>query len=119
MCSRPNLQSACGSLTNLLKLRPAKESADSSDDVATEVVVTTATATAAAGETSIDGALDTLDAMKDEAARSDVQVMRKSAVDMQQKMSCQFDALDSLLSKAETAEYAMSKQNRDMKRMLK
>lgn len=106
-------QSACGSLTNLLKLRPTKESMD---DVATEVVVTT---TAAAGSASIDGALDTLDAMKDEATRSDVQVVRKSAADMQHKMSCQFDALDSMLSKAESAEYAMNKQNRDMKRMMK
>lgn len=38
---------------------------------------------------------------------------------MQQKMSCQFSALDSMLSKAENAEYAMNQQNRDIKRMLK
>lgn len=90
---------------------------DDGADVSTEEVVVTTTA--AAGSASIDGALGTLDAMKNEAAQSDVQVVRKSAGDMQQKMSCQFDALDSMLSKAESAEYAMNQQNRDMKRMLK
>lgn len=45
--------------------------------------------------------------------------LRKSTMDVQQKMASQFGKLDSLLTKAENAEYAMKKQTRDMKGLMK
>lgn len=50
---------------------------------------------------------------------SDINAIKNSSMDMQQKMSCQFDKLDSMLSKAENAQYSMAQQNKDMKRLLK
>lgn len=101
------MQNVCGSLTNLLKIRSEKdEAASSSKEQPHE-------------DNSIEAALDTLDEMKTQAAISDTAIMKQTATDMKQKMSCQFDALDSMLGKAENAQYAMAQQNKDMKRLLK
>lgn len=67
----------------------------------------------------IDGALENLDQLKTEEAKSNVTVLKQSSMDMQQKMSCQFDKLDSMLTKAENAQYSMAKQTKDMRRIMK
>lgn len=49
----------------------------------------------------------------------DIKVIKKNSDDIQKKMSCQFDKLDSLLNRAENAQYSMSHQNKQMKGFLK
>lgn len=103
-------KSACGSLTHLLKLRPA----DHKDDGATSTSSVAATEKSEGG-----GSGDVGEALDEMKVEKTLPAMRSSAMDMQQKMTCQFDALDSMLAKAETAELAMDQQTRQMKRMMK
>lgn len=67
----------------------------------------------------IDGALENLDQLKTEEAKSNITVLKQSSMDMQQKMSCQFGKLDTLLNKAENAQYAMAQQTKDMRGLMK
>lgn len=50
---------------------------------------------------------------------SDTQFVKKQAQDINQKVAKNFDALDSLLSKAENAEMALQNQNKQMKSYLR
>lgn len=68
---------------------------------------------------SINDALDNLDQMKDIEQMSDTQFVKKQAQDINQKVAKNFDALDSLLSKAENAEMALQNQNKQMKSYLR
>lgn len=67
----------------------------------------------------IDTALDTLETMKIQSDVSDVKLMKEGASSMKDKMTCQFGKLDSLLNKAESAQYSMAKQNKQIKGLLK
>ncbi|XP_059607588.1 uncharacterized protein LOC132255528 [Phlebotomus argentipes] len=101
-------KTVCGSLTNLLKIRPGSAAGEASGE--------------ATGETSqgdINDALDTLDTMRDNAAKTDTQEIRETSLNIQQKMTSQFGALDSLLNKAETAQLSMEQQNKEMKKFLR
>lgn len=102
-------QTACGSLTNLLKIRgnqktempdslqptSSNEAESSSENPSNDVTETTS------------GNLGTVTDGKN------------NSNSMQQKMSCQFDKLDAMINKAENAQYSMSHQNKQMKNMLK
>lgn len=57
--------------------------------------------------------------MKDIEQMSDTQFVKKQAQDINQKVAKNFDALDSLLSKAENAEMALQNQNKQMKSYLR
>lgn len=67
----------------------------------------------------IDTALDNLETMKTQSDQSDAQVIKAGASSLQGKMTCQFDKLDSILNKAENAQYSMAKQNNQIKGLLK
>lgn len=64
----------------------------------------------------VDVALDNFETMK---IQSDVNDIKQSTTSLQEKMSCQFGKLDSLLNKAENAQYSMSHQNQQMRKFLK
>ncbi|XP_055694335.1 uncharacterized protein LOC129796441 [Lutzomyia longipalpis] len=108
-------KNVCGSLTNLLKIRPGSASGGESSDAEGGA--------SAAGETTegndINSALDTLDTMKDNASMSTTTEIRDTSLNIQQKMTAQFGALDSLLNKAENAQYSMQEQNKEMKKFLR
>lgn len=60
-----------------------------------------------------------LDNLETEALISDVEVIKASTSSMEHKMSCQFDKLDSMINKAENAQYSMEHQNKQIKSFLK
>lgn len=66
----------------------------------------------------IDVASDNLETNKTQSD-TDVKVIKESTTSLQQKMMCQFDKLDAMLNKSENAQYAMSHQNQQMKKVLK
>lgn len=94
-----------------MKLRPNKETGISSDltDLAKD----------SNSQQDNDKALNNMEQTKTDSTSSDISAIKQSSMDMQQKMSCQFDNLDSMLTKAENAQYSMAQQNKDMKRLLK
>ncbi|XP_053696425.1 uncharacterized protein LOC128743784 [Sabethes cyaneus] len=100
---------ACGSLTSLLKMRPSTPNAGTSSNEPTEE----------ASANTINDALDALDTMKDVETASDAKIAKSAAQDMGQKMTSQLDKLDSLLSKADNATYAMKHQTDQMKKITK
>lgn len=57
--------------------------------------------------------------MKETEQMSDMQFAKKQAQDINQKVTKNFDALDSLLAKAESAEISLQNQNKQMKGMLR
>lgn len=106
-------QNVCGSLTNLLKIRSEKDETDAASSS------NKCEQQPSSEGNSLEAALDTLDDMKTQDAMSDTAIIKQTATDMKHKMSCQMDALDSMLAKAENAQYSMAKQNNDIKRLLK
>uniref|UniRef100_A0A6B2E9C7 Uncharacterized protein n=1 Tax=Phlebotomus kandelakii TaxID=1109342 RepID=A0A6B2E9C7_9DIPT len=106
-------KNVCGSLTNLLKIRPGSAGGEASgetsggSDVAPPV------------SNDINDALETLDTMKDNAEMTNTTELRETSLNIQQKMTSQFGALDSLLNKAESAQFAMEQQNKEMKKFLR
>lgn len=84
-------QKACGSLTNLLKIKGVGEGADEESN---EGQPNESSDAAQAGGSS------------------------SGNPDMQKKMATGIDKLDSLLSKTENAQYSMAQQNKQMKSML-
>lgn len=100
-------QKACGSLTNLLKIRGGAD-VDQSD-----------------GECVTDSSLPTEQGRQstDPTDITDIGVpienIKKSANDIQRNMSNQNDKLDLLLKKAEDAQYSMTQQNKQMTSYLK
>lgn len=108
-------QNVCGSLTNLLKIRSEKEESDAASSSQKPEEPNEQPKE----DVSMEAALDTLDEIKTQSVISDTAIMKQRATDMKQKMSSQFDALDSMLVKAENAQYSMAQQNKDIKRMLK
>lgn len=104
------LQKACGSLTNLLKIRGG---ADADELQPADNEGTNVTATDAEQETG-DG-----DQKPIEVATSSSELFKQSSIDMQQKMSNQIDKLDLLLTKSENAQYSMEHQNKQIKSFLK
>lgn len=65
---------------------------------------------------SINDALDNLDQIKE--MQQDTEFVKKQVQDINQKVTKNFDALDSLLAKAESAELSMQHQNKQMKKAL-
>lgn len=105
-----DLQKACGSLKNLLKIRggvDGDEPQQTDSEDALNLVTTDAEPT-----TDYDGK-QSLD-----AATSSIEPLKKASTDMKQKMSSQVDKLDSLLTKAENAQYSMAHQNKQIKSFL-
>lgn len=111
-------QTACGSLTNLLKIR-GNQKTDMPDDLQ-QPTSSNESESANSGNQSnnIDVALDNLETIKTQSA-TDVKVIKETTTSLQQKMTCQFDKLDAMLNKSENAQYAMSHQNKQMKSFLK
>lgn len=108
----------CGSLTNLLKIRPGSAAGEASGG--SEAGPEGGNVENASQETNdINSALDTLDTMRDNAAKTDTTEIRETSLNIQKKMTAQFDALDSLLNKAENAQYSMEQQNKEMKKFLR
>lgn len=106
------LQKACGSLTNLLKIRGGADGDEpqlADGDSVSNVIPTD-------DEPSLDS--DAQDAA-DGARSSQIQHLKKASTDINEKMSCQLGKLDSLLTKAEDAQYSMAQQNKQMKSFLK
>ena len=68
---------------------------------------------------SINDALDDLETMKNIEGQSDLQFAKNTAIDINQQVSKNFDALDSLINKAESAELSLQRQNKQMKSYLK
>ena len=108
-------QKACGSLTNLLKFRAGgnenvtQSNPNISNDLNSEDVKIQGK--------SINDALDNLESMKEMENASDVKVIKQSAVDVGQKVTSHLDKLDSLINKAENAQYSMAHQTKQMKAM--
>ncbi|CAO1383220.1 unnamed protein product [Diamesa hyperborea] len=102
-------KNVCGSLSNLLKIR--------SDSPSRDEASTSANGEAKRG--SINDALDDLETMKNVEAQSDLQFAKNAAIDINHQVSKNFDALDSLINKAETAELSLQRQNKQMKSYLK
>lgn len=103
------LQTVCGSFTSLLKIRtgsPAPGDGPSGSN-------------GQAPTSSINDALDDLDEMKRVEQQSDLQFAKGQAQDISQKASKNLDALDRLISKAETAEISLQRQNQQMKGLLR
>ncbi|XP_055601627.1 uncharacterized protein LOC129750647 [Uranotaenia lowii] len=98
---------ACGSLTNLLKFRPATPSEGGAANDPEP------------SSNTINDALDTLDTMKEVQNASEATVVKSAATDLGQKMTCQLDKLDSLLYKADNATYSMKHQTDQMKKIAK
>jgi hypothetical protein len=71
------------------------------------------------GQSSINDALDNLEQMKKVEQQSDMQFAKGQAQDISQKASKNLDALDRLISKAETAEISLQHQNQQMKGYLR
>lgn len=109
-------QTACGSLSNLLKIR-GNQKTDMPDNLQQPTASANESDSANNGNQSnnIDVALDNLETITD----GDVKVIKESTTSLQQKMTCQFDKLDAMLNKAENAQYSMSHQNKQMKKFLK
>lgn len=78
-----------------------------------------AAANGQAPTSSINGALDDLDQMKEVQQQSDVQFAKNQVQDISQKASKNLDALDRLINKAENAQMSMESQNQQMKKYLK
>lgn len=57
--------------------------------------------------------------MKEVQQQSDMQFVKSQAQDINQKVAKNFDALDSLLAKAESAELSLQHQNKQMKGYLR
>ncbi|XP_055705749.1 uncharacterized protein LOC129803319 [Phlebotomus papatasi] len=111
-------KTVCGSLTNLLKIRPGSAAGEASGS--SEAAPEGADVENASQETNdINSALDTLDTMRDNATKTDTTEIRETSLNIQKKMTAQFDALDSLLNKAENAQYSMEQQNKEMKKFLR
>lgn len=85
-------QKACGSLTNLLKIRGGEEQSDVAEADANAAPSAEASGNTRAAPSSSGG-----------------------KTDMQQKMTGQLDKLDMLLTKTENAQYAMQHQTKQMK----
>lgn len=104
------LQRACGSLTNLLKIRGGADGDElqPAENQAEPNVAATDAETSAVndGESPGDGATSSIDHLK------------KSSTDLHQKMSSQVDKLDILLAKSENAQYSMDHQNKQIKSFL-
>ena len=98
-------QRACGSLTNLLKIRGPGEEGAPADGEET------------AGEASAENPAPEEGQTEQEVESKPTG--SKPTNDIQQKMSSQLGALDSLLTKAENASYSMQQQNKQMKNLLK
>lgn len=96
------LQKACGSLTTLLKIRGGVDDEGATDEV---------------HQTEGDGSQ--IAAVDGATTSTNLVEAKKASTDMQQKMSCQIDKLDSLLTKAENAQMSMAHQNKQMKSFLK
>ncbi|KAJ6634861.1 hypothetical protein Bhyg_13442 [Pseudolycoriella hygida] len=111
-------KSACGSLTNLLKIR-GNQKTEIPDDLAAPASSDSDNVNSGSQSNNIDNALDNLETMKTQSEMSDVKVINDGANSLQQKMTCQFDKLDSMLNKAENAQYSMAHQNKQMKNFLK
>lgn len=109
----------CGSLTSLLKIRSASPSPNPAP-TSNENDAGEGTSKEPEQKNDINTALDALDEMKINNETSEVsQFTKKTALDLNQKVSKNLDALDRLIDKAENAQYAMSHQNKQMKSFLK
>ena len=104
-----SFQSVCGGFTSLLKIRSGSPAPPQDRKSSTENVPTT----------SINDALEDLDKMKETQLQSDVEFAKKEMEDVTKKAAKKFDALDSLLAKAEKAELSMQHQNKQMKDVLR
>ncbi len=110
-------QTACGSLTNLLKIRGNQKT-----DMPDSLEPTTSNES---DGTNSDNAvnqsnnIDTSPINNLETMNSDVKEIKASTSNMQQKMACQFDKLDAMINKAENAQYSMAHQSKQMKGFLK
>lgn len=81
-----------------------------------------ASTSAANGEAkrgSINDALNDLETMKNVEEQSDLQFAKNTVIDINQQVSKNFDALDSLINKAESAELSLQRQNKQMKSYMK
>lgn len=106
-----HFQKACGSLTNLLKIRGGADGEDP-QQVDGEGVSNIVSSAAESATDNVD------DQSSIEGAATSNQQLKKSSTDMQQKMSSHIDKLDALLTKAENAQYSMAHQNKQMKSFL-
>ncbi|XP_037039044.1 uncharacterized protein LOC119076414 [Bradysia coprophila] len=105
-------KTACGSLTNLLKIR-GNQKTDMPDSLhPTTSNDESESANSGDQSTHTDAPLDSSETMQPQSSKG-------NANSMQQKMSCQFDKLDAMINKAENAQYSMSHQNKQMKSFLK
>lgn len=104
-------KTACGSLTNLLKIRGNQKT-----EMPDSLQPTTSNEE---GDSSNSGNQSTHTDTLDSSEAIQPQSSKGNASSMQQKMSCQFDKLDAMINKAENAQYSMSHQNKQMKGFLK
>lgn len=102
------LQRACGSLTNLLKIRGGADGDElqPAENQAEPNVAATDAEPSAVNDGEYTGATSSIDHLK------------KSSTDLHQKMSSQVDKLDILLAKSENAQYSMEHQNKQIKSFL-
>lgn len=107
-------QKACGSLTNLLKIRGGAEGDELNPQVDFEGVSSSEVLSADAEPSAESDGQSTTGGVA-----SSNTPLKKQSTDIPQKMSSQIDKLDSLLTKAENAQYSMAHQNKQMKSFLK
>lgn len=105
-------KSACGSLSNIFH-RPSLDIPSTS-----EIIEDKDTGTEKPNR-DINSALDDLEQIKTTNLQSDVQIAKKTTLDIQKKMTSHLDKLDSLINKADNAELAMAAQTQQMKKFTK
>lgn len=101
-------QKACGSLSNLLKIRSGSDT--DTDSASSENVDT---AEKDSGSIKKDGNND------DSSVQQNVSDAKTASSDLSYKMTSHIDKLDALLTKAENAQYSMAHQNKQMKSCMK
>lgn len=102
----------------MLKIRtsspaPAAENENAEEPAVNEPPVPTTSSA------DINTALDDLEKMKQIEGQSDLEFAKNQAIDIEEKATKSFSALDRLISKAESAQLAMESQRQQMKNYLK
>jgi hypothetical protein len=112
------LKHACGSLTNLLKVRSGFSDSKENLNVTTTASTGPNSENPQPTSSSINDGIDDLDKMKANEQATNIEVIKQTKLDMDKKVTSQLDKLDSLINKAENAQYSMKHQNQQMKKFM-
>lgn len=111
-----SFQGVCGSLTNLLRIKA--DSKNNSTDTLNQNPAL-GTSSSVDPNLTINDGIAALDAMEENVHMTTMNEVRTTKSELEKKMTCNFDKLDSLINKAERAEMSMEKQNKQMKGMMR